>query len=228
MKLKIATWFATIAGLVIASMMVAVPSASAAAPLDNPSGTWTISCGGAKAKIQVKWKSPSVINVWWRLTDTKSNGKRPVLRIHAHDYQHSSSAYPFRNGHNYFILSGGGTTTGRKFDWNPGGIGGINHLYIQVKDGTSGEGTNCTKKKNIFNWTALAYNNALQYQGKPYEWGAEGPGSFDCSGLIWRSYATVGNIPDWSRMTSHNQYLWMERNSSPRSCTPSRCRTPTR
>ncbi|MFI7636894.1 C40 family peptidase [Nonomuraea sp. NPDC049400] len=33
-----------------------------------------------------------------------------------------------------------------------------------------------------------AVNVALQQLGKPYQWGAEGPDSFDCSGLIYYSY----------------------------------------
>jgi peptidoglycan DL-endopeptidase CwlO len=33
-----------------------------------------------------------------------------------------------------------------------------------------------------------AVNKGLQQLGKPYVWGAEGPNSFDCSGLMWYSY----------------------------------------
>jgi cell wall-associated NlpC family hydrolase len=33
---------------------------------------------------------------------------------------------------------------------------------------------------------------ALAQRGKPYEWGAEGPNSYDCSGLMWASYRSVG------------------------------------
>jgi peptidoglycan DL-endopeptidase CwlO len=33
-----------------------------------------------------------------------------------------------------------------------------------------------------------AVNVALAQLGKPYVWGAEGPNSFDCSGLMWYSY----------------------------------------
>ncbi len=33
---------------------------------------------------------------------------------------------------------------------------------------------------------------ALAQQGKPYVWAADGPNSFDCSGLVLAAYATVG------------------------------------
>lgn len=38
--------------------------------------------------------------------------------------------------------------------------------------------------------TAVGF--ALRQLGKPYEWGAEGPDSFDCSGLVQTAYASVG------------------------------------
>lgn len=37
-----------------------------------------------------------------------------------------------------------------------------------------------------------AVQAALSKQGSPYSWGAEGPGSFDCSGLMLWSYAKAG------------------------------------
>ena len=37
-----------------------------------------------------------------------------------------------------------------------------------------------------------AVQYALRQLGKPYEWGAEGPARFDCSGLVWAAYRSVG------------------------------------
>jgi peptidoglycan DL-endopeptidase CwlO len=46
----------------------------------------------------------------------------------------------------------------------------------------------------------LAVRWALQQVGKPYRWGASGPGAFDCSGLTMRAYATAGmRLPRTSR-----------------------------
>ena len=43
---------------------------------------------------------------------------------------------------------------------------------------------------------APGYSNviaaALQYEGKPYVWGATGPDAFDCSGLTQAAFAAVG------------------------------------
>jgi cell wall-associated NlpC family hydrolase len=37
---------------------------------------------------------------------------------------------------------------------------------------------------------AIAF--ALRQVGKPYQWGADGPDAFDCSGLVYAAYAAVG------------------------------------
>ena len=41
-----------------------------------------------------------------------------------------------------------------------------------------------------------AVSFALAQRGKPYRWGAEGPGAYDCSGLMWRAWQHAGvSIP---------------------------------
>jgi cell wall-associated NlpC family hydrolase len=47
---------------------------------------------------------------------------------------------------------------------------------------------------------AAAVRTALGQVGKPYRWGATGPGSFDCSGLVRFAYADAGlSLPRTSR-----------------------------
>jgi cell wall-associated NlpC family hydrolase len=46
----------------------------------------------------------------------------------------------------------------------------------------------------------VAVRWALRQVGKPYRWGASGPGAFDCSGLTMRAYQTAGlRLPRTSR-----------------------------
>lgn len=49
-----------------------------------------------------------------------------------------------------------------------------------------------------------AMNIALAQRGKPYEWGAAGPDSFDCSGLVEWAYAQAGmpGLPHSSQLQS--------------------------
>jgi hypothetical protein len=47
---------------------------------------------------------------------------------------------------------------------------------------------------------AVAVRFALAQLGKPYEWGADGPGSYDCSGLVQTAYRAAGvRLPRVSR-----------------------------
>ena len=39
-----------------------------------------------------------------------------------------------------------------------------------------------------------AWNYALRQRGKPYIWGGTGPRGFDCSGLVWAAYRSVGIV----------------------------------
>jgi len=39
---------------------------------------------------------------------------------------------------------------------------------------------------------AAAIDFARAQLGKPYQWGAQGPGAYDCSGLVWAAYAAAG------------------------------------
>ena len=39
---------------------------------------------------------------------------------------------------------------------------------------------------------ATAISFALAQLGKPYQWGATGPGAYDCSGLVYAAYAAAG------------------------------------
>lgn len=51
--------------------------------------------------------------------------------------------------------------------------------------------------------TQVAVDTALSELGKPYVWGAAGPGTFDCSGLTLYAYKAAGvSLPHSSSMQS--------------------------
>jgi cell wall-associated NlpC family hydrolase len=54
---------------------------------------------------------------------------------------------------------------------------------------------------------ATAARLARAQIGKPYVWGNEGGGSFDCSGLAWYAWSHAGLR--WERMTARDQYQWL-------------------
>ena len=50
---------------------------------------------------------------------------------------------------------------------------------------------------------AVAYAIKQVQAGKPYVWGAEGPNSFDCSGLVYAAYKAAGlGWPQWDRLNA--------------------------
>ncbi|MEU4534286.1 NlpC/P60 family protein [Streptosporangium sp. NPDC023825] len=62
-----------------------------------------------------------------------------------------------------------------------------------------GKGSDKRSQPSASGSAAGAVAFALAQQGKPYVWGAEGPNSFDCSGLTMAAYKSVGK--DISRTT---------------------------
>jgi cell wall-associated NlpC family hydrolase len=54
---------------------------------------------------------------------------------------------------------------------------------------------------------ATAARLARAQIGKPYVWGDEGPGRFDCSGLAWYAWSHAGLR--WERMTAQDEYAWL-------------------
>jgi cell wall-associated NlpC family hydrolase len=50
---------------------------------------------------------------------------------------------------------------------------------------------------------AVAFARAQVLARKPYVWGAQGPNSFDCSGLVYAAYKAAGlGYPNWSRLNA--------------------------
>ncbi|AXG80244.1 C40 family peptidase [Streptomyces paludis] len=90
----------------------------------------------------------------------------------------------------------------------PGGgaAGSAGAPGTSVAPGAPGAPAGGTRTPSVAGAAALAY--AVDQIGKPYEWGAEGPDSFDCSGLTSRAWARAGReIP----RTSQEQWAELPR-----------------
>ncbi|MEK6648776.1 MAG: C40 family peptidase [Actinomycetota bacterium] len=72
---------------------------------------------------------------------------------------------------------------------------------IWPDSGFKGRSTIRTTEAQRF--TAVAYAKKQVLAGKPYVWGAEGPNSFDCSGLVYAAYKAAGlGWPNWDRLNA--------------------------
>jgi cell wall-associated NlpC family hydrolase len=84
---------------------------------------------------------------------------------------------------------GGGTTaTGHAVTARPGGFSPTSTAPSSPGDGPGQTGAAGPPAKG---W-ATAIDAAEQELGKPYQWGAEGPDSFDCSGLMVWAWSAAG------------------------------------
>ncbi len=85
-----------------------------------------------------------------------------------------------------------------KIKLSNGQVGWTSARYISTSGGgsiNSGGGVSVDTNKS-----QAIVNTAKSQIGKPYVWGAEGPNSFDCSGLIYYVYGQNGvNLPRTSR-----------------------------
>ncbi|MEU6180403.1 C40 family peptidase [Streptomyces coeruleorubidus] len=79
-------------------------------------------------------------------------------------------------------------------------------LSISGADGSNGARGSSVRRPSAEGGRAVSY--AVRQLGKPYEWGAEGPKSYDCSGLTSQAWAEAGTpIP----RTSQEQWKRLKR-----------------
>lgn len=65
------------------------------------------------------------------------------------------------------------------------------------------KGRSTTRGTDAIRAKAVAYARAQVLARKPYVWGAQGPNSFDCSGLVYAAYKAAGlGYPNWSRLNA--------------------------
>lgn len=74
------------------------------------------------------------------------------------------------------------------------------------------KGRSTTRGTDAIRTKALAYARAQVLARKPYVWGAQGPNSFDCSGLVYAAYKAAGlGYPNWSRLNAALYFVDTER-----------------
>jgi hypothetical protein len=65
------------------------------------------------------------------------------------------------------------------------------------------KGRTTTRSTDSIRAAAVAYATKQVLARKPYVWGAQGPNSFDCSGLVYAAYKSAGlGYPNWSRLNA--------------------------
>lgn len=188
--------------------LATAPSASANEPIANPSITVTGGCAGARSLVQIYWHSSNEASIHWTLTDTdRGDGKPPVLRMNAVGAE-GSQPFQFVNGETAAVLHGD-TVSGGEDTWNPSDIAQFRRLQIITQNGNTASGVECSTTKSVYNFSRVAYHYSLDQINKQYVWGAEGPATFDCSGLVYHSYNRVPDLPsDWTRKTANSYYSW--------------------
>jgi len=65
------------------------------------------------------------------------------------------------------------------------------------------KGRTTTRSNDVMRAAAVAFAKAQVLARYPYVWGAQGPKSFDCSGLVYAAYKSAGlGYPNWSRLNA--------------------------
>ncbi|CEI73404.1 MULTISPECIES: SH3 domain-containing protein [Romboutsia] len=75
-----------------------------------------------------------------------------------------------------------------------GKVGWGSSSYISLSNSNTGSGSNSSSDNGQTSQSKVqkVLSTAMAQLGKPYVWGAEGPNSFDCSGLTYYVYKQVG------------------------------------
>ena len=65
------------------------------------------------------------------------------------------------------------------------------------------KGRSTTRSTDAIRAAAVAFAKVQVLARYPYVWGAQGPKSFDCSGLVYAAYKSAGlGYPNWSRLNA--------------------------
>jgi len=83
------------------------------------------------------------------------------------------------------------------------GIAAITPDQSKIWRDTGFTGRSSTRSDEVMRAQAVEFAKKQVLAKKPYVWGAEGPNSFDCSGLVYAAYRSAGlGWPNWDRLNS--------------------------
>jgi cell wall-associated NlpC family hydrolase len=83
------------------------------------------------------------------------------------------------------------------------GIAAITPDQSKIWRDTGFTGRSSTRSNEVMRAQAVEFAKKQVLAKKPYVWGAEGPNSFDCSGLVYAAYRSAGlGWPNWDRLNS--------------------------
>ncbi len=74
------------------------------------------------------------------------------------------------------------------------------------------KGRTTIRSNDTIRAAAVAYASKQVLAHKPYVWGAQGPNSFDCSGLVYAAYKAAGlGYPNWGRLNAALYFVATQR-----------------
>ena len=163
-------------------------------------GSWYwLKSGGKMANNEIL----KVNGVWYRFDnngkmDSKTNFKvgqvKPVSSLNIRSGASTSYKVIAQVYSNEYVEILDSTSGWYKVKIGNGTIGWASSSYINVINSSNASGNEQSSESTNSSKIQRVINIAKDQLGKPYGWGAEGPNSFDCSGLTYYAYKNGAGV----------------------------------